>query len=104
MDTKFKTGQKGNPGGFTREQRAARDIVQSYLVSSETLSKGLDAYVRLINADNPLIVKDFMDRVAGKVKENIELAGDVNVVLSELHERIKTMTDDQILAMANEDK
>lgn len=73
--TQFKTGNKANPGGLTEDEREARDAVRKAL-SGDLRQVGLKAYRRLLEADNPVIVKDFMDRVAGKVKERVELSGD----------------------------
>lgn len=67
-----------NPGGLTAIEREARDAVRQAL-SGELREVGLAAYRRLLEADNPLIVKDFMDRVAGKVKERVELSADPEV-------------------------
>ncbi len=73
--TQFHKGQSGNPGGLTSDEREARDAVRQAL-AGHLRAKGLAAYERLLDADNPLIVKDFMDRLAGKVKERVELSGD----------------------------
>ncbi len=40
----------------------------------------------------------------GKPSQSVEVTGDVNIVLSELVDRVRGMTDDQILALANSDK
>lgn len=64
-----------NPGGLTALEREARDAIRQAL-SGELREVGLRAYQRCLEADNPLIVKDFMDRVAGKVKERVEVSGD----------------------------
>lgn len=70
-----------NPGGITKEQRAARDALNRWLCESPQVEAGKTAYLTLLkgNGDtppNPVIVKDFMDRVAGKVKERLELSED----------------------------
>lgn len=66
-----------NGGGLTKEQRAARDTLNRWLCEEPQVEKGKQAYMRLLEADNPVIVKDFMDRVAGKAKEHIEHSGEV---------------------------
>ncbi len=78
-DGKLKSGTP-NPGGLTKEQHAARQAINLWLCV-DTIEKGKTAYLRLLEGDsttppNPVIVKDFMDRVAGKVKEQLELSGD----------------------------
>lgn len=69
-------GSTGNAGGLTPEQRQARDALGKWLCDAEQVCAGKAAYLRLLEADNPVIVKDFMDRIAGKVKEQLELSGD----------------------------
>ncbi len=73
--TQFKKGTTNNPGGLTAEEREARDAVRKALAEPGMRATGLAAYRRLLEADNPVIVKDFMDRLAGKVKEHVELSG-----------------------------
>lgn len=73
--TQFKPGNKANPGGLSEAEREARDAVRKAL-SGDLREVGLAAYKRLLESDNPVIVKDFMDRVAGKVKEQVELSQD----------------------------
>lgn len=80
-DTQFGPGKKGNPGGMSLLEREARDVVRQAL-SGPLRAVGLAAYQRLLESDNPLIVKDFMDRVAGKVKERVELSEDPDAPLS----------------------
>ncbi len=70
-----------NAGGQTTEQRQARDALNRWLCETPQLDAGKAAYLKLLNGTegvppNPVIVKDFMDRVAGKVKEQVELSGD----------------------------
>lgn len=71
--TRFAKGTSGNPGGLTTEERAARDAMRQALAEPGIRKKGLAAYKRLLDADNPLIVRDFMDRIAGKVKERVSV-------------------------------
>lgn len=70
---RIKPGETRNPGGMTLEARAARDAMLKALAEPSRAKRGLAAYDRLLEADNPLIVKDFMDRLAGKVKEHLAL-------------------------------
>lgn len=69
-----------NGGGLTAEQRQARDALNKWLCEAPQVEAGKAAYMQLLKGDsetppNPVIVKDFMDRVAGKVKEHVELSG-----------------------------
>jgi hypothetical protein len=70
--TRFTPGQSGNPGGLTKEERSARDVLRKALSEPATLKLGLDAYKQLLLDCNPIIVKDFMDRVAGKPTQPVE--------------------------------
>jgi hypothetical protein len=77
---RIKSGS-ANPGGMTTEARAARDAMNLWLCAEPQIEAGKSAYLELLVGDvdtppNPVIVKDFMDRVAGKVKEQVELSGD----------------------------
>ena len=72
---RIKSGS-ANPGGMTVEMRQARDAMQLWLCDKPQVDKAREAYVALLEEKNPVIVKDFMDRVAGKVKEQVELSGD----------------------------
>ena len=90
-------GGAANPGGMTKEQREARDAIRTWLSSEEMREEGKAAYLRLLKADNPVIVKDFMDRLAGKVKEHVEVTGDGPSVLTGL-------TREQLLAIARGEK
>ena len=65
-----------NGGGLSPEQRRARDALNQWLCDEPQVEKGKAAYLHLLDEGNPVIVKDFMDRVAGKVKEHVEVSGD----------------------------
>jgi hypothetical protein len=87
-DGKLKSGTP-NPGGLTSEQRQARDALNRWLCDDPQIEAGKAAYLQLLRGDdenppNPVIVKDFMDRVAGKVKEHVELSGDAERPLAGL--------------------
>ena len=66
-------GHTANPGGVSAAQCAARDALGLWLCADAQLEKGKAAYLQLLEEGNPVIVKDFMDRVAGKVKESISI-------------------------------
>lgn len=69
-------GGTPNPGGITKEQRAARDALNLWLCAEPQMEKGRAAYLRCLEDGNPVIVKDYMDRVAGKVKDVVEHQGE----------------------------
>lgn len=66
-------GETRNPGGMSKEQRAARDLFNRDLSHPTRYRKFLEAYDAQIEAGNPVILKDYADRVGGKVKELIEV-------------------------------
>lgn len=90
-----------NPGGLTALEREARDAVRQAL-SGELRGVGLAAYRRCLEADNPVIVKDFMDRVAGKVKERVELSSDPDAPLNPMSS--VTLEELKAIARAQLDK
>ncbi len=104
-DTKFGGANNShNPGGLTREARAARELLRATLNSTEMLMAWKKAYLNQLIAENGLIIKDYADRIGGKPKESVEIVGDVNLVVTEVAERIAKMSDDQILEMYSKDK
>ncbi len=72
-----------NPGGLTALEREARDAVRQAL-SGPLRAVGLAAYERLLLADNPTIVSDFMNRLAGKVKERVSIEDEAGNSVSPL--------------------
>ena len=65
-----------NPGGLTEDERAARDAVRKLFaaVGPEGFrDAGVTAYRELLTEKNPVIVKDFMDRLLGKARERVSL-------------------------------
>jgi hypothetical protein len=73
-----------NPGGMTKELREARDEAQRFLASPKTFKAGTGSYFRLLAEGDPIITKDFMDRVAGKPKDTIEHQGEIGHPFSAL--------------------
>lgn len=88
-----------NPGGMTWEQRQARDALNLWLCADAQVARGKEAYLRLLDEGNPVIVKDFMDRVAGKVKESVEVTGDGGQPLA-----LTVLTREEVLAIARGEK
>jgi hypothetical protein len=78
--TQFQKGASGNPGGLTSEERQARDALRKWL-AAETLEEGKAAYRQALLDGNPAIIKDWADRLLGKVKERVALEdGEGNAV------------------------
>ena len=88
-----------NAGGQTDVQRQARDALNLWLCAEPQLVKGKEAYLRLLDEGNPVIVKDYMDRVAGKVKEHVEVSGDSARPMA-----LSLLTRDELLTIAKGDK
>ncbi len=68
-----------NPGGLSKAEREARDAVRLLFATKGATGlhdEGIAAYRRCLQADNPAIVKDFMDRLAGPVKSRVEVSDD----------------------------
>lgn len=66
-----------NAGGQTTEARKARDAMQLWLAGDAMQAKFREAYTKLLEEGNPIIVKDAADRYMGKVKEVVEHTGDM---------------------------
>ena len=64
-----------NPGGLTAEERQARDALRKWLCV-ETMEEGKAAYRQALSDGNPAIIKDWADRLLGKVKERVEMSED----------------------------
>ena len=95
----FQKGSSGNEGGLTPEEREARDWVRKQLAAVETRAAGMAAYRALLDDKNPLIVKDFMDRVVGKVKEHVEIGADDGLL--ELVREMLTRPDEERRRLAS---
>ena len=88
-----------NAGGLTTEQRQARDALNKWLCEDNQVEAGKSAYLKLLGEGNPVIVRDFMDRVAGKVKETVEVQGE-----GAAPEWLKHLTSAAVLAIARGEK
>lgn len=64
-----------NPGGKSSEDRAAADAIRNMLAAPTFLEAWREGYLNQLVAENPIILKDYADRVAGKAKERVELTG-----------------------------
>ena len=69
-----------NPGGTTKEERQARDALRLWL-ATEMVEEGKVAYRKAISDGNPAIIKDWADRLLGKVKERVEVSDDPDAPL-----------------------
>lgn len=79
---RIKPGENRNPGGMTKEQRAARDLLNADLRSPTMYAAWKLNYLAALTDGNALILKDYADRVGGKVKEHIELSEDPDAPVS----------------------
>lgn len=80
----FKPGQSGNPGGMTKEARAARELFLRQFDEMEP--EWREAYKALLTERCPQIVLDYTYRKLGKPVERVADATgapDVNGVLTE---------------------
>ncbi len=68
----FKKGNSGNPGGLTEAERAARDLMRKALSDPDMVAAWKVAYTSQLVNENPIILKDFADRVGGKPKDTGE--------------------------------
>lgn len=80
----FRAGQSGNPSGRSAEEVAAAKALNAALRADDMRVVGLKAYRELLEQRNPVIVKDFVDRVAGKAREIVEVSGPEGSPLSGL--------------------
>lgn len=78
----FKKGQSGNPGGRTAEEVAAAKAINSVLRGEDFQDAAKTAYLRLLREANPVIVKDYMDRVGGKAVDRVEVTTETDGTLS----------------------
>jgi hypothetical protein len=79
---RIQKGETRNPGGLTADERAARDTIRKALASPEMFSSWRRGYLSQLEQENPLILKDYADRVGGKPKDRVELSEDPDSPLS----------------------
>jgi hypothetical protein len=60
-----------NPGGLTKEQREARDLMNAALFDEPTRKAWKAGYLQALAEANPIILKDYADRTLGKPTERI---------------------------------
>ncbi len=70
---RIKAGETRNPGGMSKEQRAARDLFNTDLSKPARYRTFLQAYDEQLALGNPAILLDYANRVGGKVKESLEI-------------------------------
>ncbi len=93
-----------NPGGLTQAERAARDLMRRELGSPDMFQAWRAGYLAQLMEQNPLILKDYADRVGGKPKERVEVSGDAPDWLANLAEKLKDATLEQVLELARSEK
>lgn len=74
----FKKGQSGNPGGLTKEARAARDLLTADLSSEEMRVAWRAGYAKALSEGNALILADYLNRTLGKPVESVSIEANVN--------------------------
>lgn len=77
----WQRGVSGNPNGRSKEEAAQQHRVREALSTPEVFRRWYKAYTELLDEKHPLIVKDFMDRFAGKPLEKVELSGNPDAPL-----------------------
>lgn len=77
-----KGGLSPNPHGLSKAARATADKVRNLLSTEEFSETWRVAYLNQIKEENPLILKDYADRVLGKPKEYIQVSEDPDAPLS----------------------
>lgn len=105
-----KSGEPGrNPLGLSKHQAEAREWIRDWLAKPEQRDAGAQAYRELLVEKNPLIVKDFMDRVGGRVKDSEDTSG-VQAFVAILRELLSAPTEtkealaDQLEAAARDEE
>ncbi len=99
---RIKPGETRNPGGMTKEQREARDLLNADLRSPEMRDAWRASYLAALQDGNALILKDYADRVGGKPKESLELSEDPDAPVNPL--RSLSVEDLQAIARAQREK
>lgn len=72
-DGRIKKGETRNPGGMTKEQRAARELIKAVLLTPERDEKWLTAYETALLERVPAIVLDYTYRRLGKPPETVNV-------------------------------
>lgn len=101
MKGRIQKGETRNPGGMTKEQREARDLLNADLRKPEVYKEWLLSYRSMLKAENAVILVDYANRVGGKPKEHVEVTGDADdpVVAA-----VRDMTKAEMLALVRSGK
>src|SRR5262245_2645402 len=59
-------GPSPNPTGMSAEEQKARDALRTALAAPEMFQAWQAAYLSLLRERNPVIVKDYADRIGGR--------------------------------------
>jgi hypothetical protein len=91
-----------NPGGLSSEHREVAEKLSSALRKADFQKAWKVAYLALLKDANPVIVKDYADRLMGKAKELVEVTGKDGAPLQYDH-AFKTLTREVLLKLAGVD-
>lgn len=69
--TQFKPGQSGNPKGISKADGEAKALMRGFLAMGSTFEEWRKSYLEKLTEGNPLILKDYADRVDGKPIERV---------------------------------
>jgi len=69
--TQFKPGQSGNPKGRSTADLEAQALMRGFFAAGTTFEEWRKSYLEKLSEGNPLILKDYADRVDGKPVEHI---------------------------------
>lgn len=90
-----KGSPSNNPGGFTKDQKAARELLNAALDTDEMRAAFLAGYREQLERGNPLILVDYANRKLGKPAEAVTI--DAKVVGSDA---ARPLTTETLLALA----
>lgn len=68
---RFPPGKSGNPSGRSSEHQKAQGLMRSFMALETTFEAWKAAYLELLAEKNPVIVKDYADRIDGKPVERV---------------------------------
>jgi hypothetical protein len=92
-------GPSPNPGGQTKEQVAARELLDMRLDAEEYREAFLAGYLAALQDKNPAILKDYADRKLGKPVERLDVAHSGAV-----ENPARPLTTEQLVAIASQAK
>lgn len=91
--TRWRAGDPSpNPSGVTKADKAARDLLRAALHSETYRDAWKKSYLRQLEEGNPLILKDYADRVGGKAVDRVEVTA--------VERPLAPMTSEELIALA----